>query len=181
MGASNLGGLGNLGSLGGLMGGMLGGSGSNGGQSELLKTVLGMLRGGGSESGGLGGLLSRLNAGGLGDQAKSWVDPGRNQPISGREITTALGEDELNRLAGEVGMTREETAAGIAATLPQVVDAVTPDGEVPPESDLDEALSRFLSETGGGDPPPAADAGKSAGEDAAAAPEAERPDGPAKD
>ncbi|MGW0658987.1 YidB family protein [Streptodolium elevatio] len=150
MGSANLGGLGNLGSLGGLLGGALGGSG--GGQNQLLKTVLGMLQGGGSGGGGLGGLLSQLNAGGLGDQTKSWVDSGRNQPVSGQEITNALGEERLNRLAGEVGMTREETAAGIAATLPQVVDAVTPDGEVPPESDLDQALTQFLDETGGSAP-----------------------------
>ncbi|MCF2528307.1 YidB family protein [Yinghuangia soli] len=169
MGAANLGGLGNLGSLGGLLGGLLGGSG--GGQNPLLKVVLGMLQGGGSSggtggAGGLGGLLEQLQAGGLGSQAKSWVDNGRNQPVSGQEITTALGEQELDRLAGEAGMTREETAAGIAAALPQVVNAVTPDGEVPPENDLDQALGQFLSETGGapaaGAPNP--DGGGSTGE-----------------
>lgn len=150
MGSANLGGLGNLGSLGGLLGGPLGGSG--GGRNQLLKAVLGLLQGGGP-GGGLRGLLAQLDAGGLGEQTKSWVDSGRNQPVSGREITDALGEGRLDRLAGEVGMTREETAAGIAATLPQVVDAVTPDGEVPPAWDLDQALRQFLSET---DPAPQA-------------------------
>lgn len=120
-----------------------GGPGSDG---SLLKVVLGLLHSGGDKDAGLGALLRRLDAGGLSTQTTSWVLTGRNQPVSGREITTALGEDELDRLAAEAGLTREETAAGIAAALPQVVNAVTPDGAVPPESDLDEALAQFLGE-----------------------------------
>jgi uncharacterized protein YidB (DUF937 family) len=108
-----------------------------------------MLRSGGAGGGlgGLGGLLRRLDEAGLADQARSWVQPGRNQPVSGREITRALGAEELDRLAARTGLAREEAAAGIAATLPQVVDAVTPGGEVPSERDLDEALAQFLRET----------------------------------
>jgi uncharacterized protein YidB (DUF937 family) len=118
---------------------------ANPADNPLIRVVLGMMRGGGP-SGGLAGLLEQLNNVGLADQTRSWILTGRNQPVSGREITDALGEERITELATEVGMTREETAAGIAATLPQVVNAVTPDGEVPPEEDLDEALHQFLDD-----------------------------------
>ncbi|NUU25318.1 MAG: DUF937 domain-containing protein, partial [Streptomycetaceae bacterium] len=88
------------------------------GPDRLLRVVLGMLRSGGDAGGGLAGLLHRLDAGGLGEQAGSWVAHGRNQPISGRELTDALGTDELDRLAARTGLPREETAAAVAAALP---------------------------------------------------------------
>jgi len=123
------------GGLGHLLGRVLGG-GRGGGQGQLVNVVLGMLaRSGGS--GGLAGLLSRLRDGGLADQARSWVDTGRNQPVSGKEITDALGEDEMVRLAGRAGLTKEETAAALAAALPGVVDAFTPGGEVPAPEAID--------------------------------------------
>ncbi|MEU0938207.1 YidB family protein [Embleya sp. NPDC005971] len=129
------GGMGLPGGLGGLLGGILGGRGGSGHQG-LVRVVLGMLTKQGG-SGGLGALLNKLQEGGLGEQTKSWVDTGRNQPVSGKEITDALGEDEMVRLAGQAGMTKEETAAALAATLPGVVDAVTPEGEVPAAEQID--------------------------------------------
>src|SRR6516165_2462502 len=36
--------------------------------------------------GGLGGLLNKLQQGGLGDQTKSWVGSGQNQPVSPNQL-----------------------------------------------------------------------------------------------
>src|SRR5690349_1368174 len=97
------------GGLGGILGNLLGGPGG-GRNGALAGVLLGLLsRQGGS--GGLGALVQRLRDGGLDEQAQSWVDTGRNQPVSGKELTDALGEDEMVRLAGRAGLTKEETAA----------------------------------------------------------------------
>ncbi|WP_406297961.1 YidB family protein [Embleya sp. NBC_00888] len=140
------GGMGVPGGLDGLLGGLLGGRGGSGHQG-LVRVVLGMLTKQG-DSGGLGALMQRLQAGGLADQAKSWVETGRNQPVSGKEITDALGEDEMVRLAGEAGMTKEETAAALAATLPGVVDAVTPEGELPAVEQIDALIDPAAASAG---------------------------------
>jgi len=45
--------------------------------------------GSGGLLGGLGGLLDRLQKGGLGDVASSWVGSGQNQPVSPNKIPMA--------------------------------------------------------------------------------------------
>src|SRR5215472_16429194 len=45
--------------------------------------------------GGLGGLLNKLEQGGLGDVTKSWVGPGQNQPVSPSQLGSALGPSIL--------------------------------------------------------------------------------------
>ena len=40
--------------------------------------------------GGLGGLLNKLQQGGLGDQTNSWVGSGQNQPVSPSQLGQAL-------------------------------------------------------------------------------------------
>jgi uncharacterized protein YidB (DUF937 family) len=130
------GGLGDL--LGGLAGGggpdltgMLGGlTGGEGGLGGLL-TALVPAVGGVLEGGGLQEVLARLEANGLGTQAASWIGTGANDPISGAEARTAIGPDELTRIAGELGVSESEAADGVAEVLPAVVDAITPDGELP--------------------------------------------------
>ncbi|MEZ5255481.1 MAG: YidB family protein [Ilumatobacteraceae bacterium] len=58
---------------------MLGG----GGQAGLIKVLLPALLGGGAlaKLGGLGGILGKLQGGGLGNQANSWVGTGQNEEV----------------------------------------------------------------------------------------------------
>lgn len=162
------GGMGLPGGLGGILGNLLGGPGG-GRNGALAGVLLGLLsRQGGS--GGLAALVQRLRDGGLDEQAQSWVDTGRNQPVSGKELTDALGEDEMVRLAGRAGLTKEETAAALAATLPGVVDAVTPGGELPAAERIDALVDPTSTpgtpEAGSGAEP---DAGAELGDEPAAA------------
>ncbi|MFE5329495.1 YidB family protein [Embleya sp. NPDC056575] len=162
------GGMGLPGGLGGILGNLLGGPGG-GRNGALAGVLLGLLsRQGGS--GGLAALVQRLRDGGLEEQAQSWVDTGRNQPVSGKELTDALGEDEMVRLAGRAGLTKEETAAALAATLPGVVDAVTPGGELPAAERIDALVDPTSTpgtpEAGSGAEP---DAGAEPGDEPAAA------------
>ena len=57
-----------------------GGSGAGSGTSAGSQPTSG--DGAGGLLGGLGGLLDKLQKGGLTDAANSWVGPGQNQPVS---------------------------------------------------------------------------------------------------
>ncbi len=60
-----------------------------------------------------------------------------------------ISEEELTRLAEQVGASKEETAAAIAGVLPQLVDRISPEGQLPPQEDLDQVFDR-ISSLGGG-------------------------------
>ncbi|MER6997343.1 YidB family protein [Streptomyces sp. NPDC000410] len=121
--------------LGGLLGALLGGGGQSGGAGgggNILGSLLGALMSqGGGGSNPLGGLIDGLTKAGLADQAQSWVGTGENKPVSGAQITEALPADTLRQAAQQAGVTPEQAADEIAQTLPQVVDKLTPNGQVP--------------------------------------------------
>lgn len=108
------------GGLGGALGGMLG-SALGGGQAGGM----------GAGLGGLGGLLQQLQQGGLGEAAQSWVSTGENLPVSGDQLAAALGADRIDAIAQQVGMPAGDLSSQLAQYLPQVVDRMTPDGQLP--------------------------------------------------
>ena len=59
--------------------------------------------------GGLGGLLNKLEQGGLGDQTKSWVGTGQNQPVSPGQLGSALGPNIIKTLSQMTGVSRGST------------------------------------------------------------------------
>jgi uncharacterized protein YidB (DUF937 family) len=121
-----------------------GGSGGHDIQAQLIQAVLAMLTGSGGggaqavpggggmgDLGGLGGLLGRLQQGGLGDVAASWVGNGPNAPVSPDQLGGALGGDLMGMLARQLGIGEQEVAGHLSQVLPQVVDKLTPGGQVP--------------------------------------------------
>ncbi len=124
----------------GLPGGGMGGGGMGGGLGDLLKGGLGGLLAGGAAgsviSGGLGGLLKQFQQNGQGDTANSWVRPGPNKQISPGDLAKALGADQINTLASQTGLSRDELLAGLSQHLPDVINHLTPDGRLPTETEL---------------------------------------------
>jgi len=96
--------------------------------------------GGGAASGaltcGLGDLMKQLQQGGLGDAANSWVGSGPNKQVSPDDLSKALGADQLDQVASQSGMSRDELLQGLSQYLPQVVDHLTPDGRLPTDSEV---------------------------------------------
>lgn len=134
--------------LGGAMGAMAGGN--QGGGNALLMQVIGSLLGGGGgqgggAAGGLGGLLQQLQQGGLGEAAQSWVGTGQNLPVSADQLQAALGGDRISALAEQAGVPAGDLMGQLAHMLPQVVDQLTPNGQVPAGgADLGGLLSGVL-------------------------------------
>lgn len=119
-----------------IVGGMLGGQGAPGaagGQDALLKLVLGMLsdNGQGGGSGGLGALLQQLQQAGLGEQVNSWVGTGQNLPVSAEQLQGAFGADQMSQMAERMGLSTGDLGQQLSHMLPQVVDHLTPGGQLP--------------------------------------------------
>jgi uncharacterized protein YidB (DUF937 family) len=81
--------------------------------------------------GGVQGIVAQLEQQGLGGTVRSWVGTGANQPITADQIHQAFGSDTVKELAAKVGLSPEDLAAKLSATLPQAVDKLTPGGTVP--------------------------------------------------
>jgi uncharacterized protein YidB (DUF937 family) len=118
--------------LGGLTGGGAGqstgpfGMGAQG-QNPLLQIALQMLQ----QNGGLQGILGKLQQGGYGEQAQSWIGTGRNLPIDPGALSQIFGHGQLGQLAQQFGLSPQQASEGLADVLPQVVDQMTPQGQVP--------------------------------------------------
>jgi uncharacterized protein YidB (DUF937 family) len=104
--------------------------GAGGADHNLLESVIGMISD--PQSGGLNGLIEKISAGGLGDQVASWVSTGQNLPVTAQQIQDVLGSSFVQGLAQKMGVNTADVAGSLASLLPQVVDKLTPDGQVVP-------------------------------------------------
>jgi uncharacterized protein YidB (DUF937 family) len=116
------------------------------GGSGGLGAILGGLLGGAAGGGGLQDILGKFTGAGAGDQANSWVSTGENQPVDAATVEKALGADTIAKIAEETGKSPQEVEEGLATALPKVVDAMTPEGEIPDDETLGNALSKLSSQ-----------------------------------
>ena len=138
--------------LGSVIGNMAGGRQGGGAGSDILMQVLGGLLNPGVGNGGVGGglvaLLQQLQQGGLGEVAASWVGTGHNLPVSAEQLQSVLGGDQIGALAQQAGLSQGDLMGQLAHLLPQVVDRLTPNGQLPASDGAD--LSGMLSSVLGG-------------------------------
>ena len=141
-----------IGAMGSSQGGGAGAAG--GGHAALLNAVIGMLGQGGAGAGtsgaggmgaamsglgglgGLAGLVGMFAKSGLGDQVNSWVGTGQNLPVSGDQVTQALGSDTISQLARQLGLGQGDVAGQLSQMLPQMIDKLTPRGQLPAGNEL---------------------------------------------
>ncbi|MBV8739408.1 MAG: DUF937 domain-containing protein [Alphaproteobacteria bacterium] len=98
----------------------------------------------GDHAGGLGGLVEKFESAGLGDTIASWVGTGANQSVEPQALHNVLGSDLVQQIAAKTGLPVEQLLPQIAEHLPQLVDHLTPNGEVPPQGNLLDAGLAFL-------------------------------------
>ena len=108
--------------------------GQSGDNSALLQTVMQLVNN--PQNGGLEGLLQSFQQGGLGEIVNSWVSTGQNLPISAEQIQSVLGDSSLSGLAAQLGVSPEQASGSLADMLPQLIDQMTPNGQMPQGGDL---------------------------------------------
>jgi len=123
----------------GLAGKFLGGGGGT--QNPLLDIALNLLTN--PQTGGLGGLVDTFKNKGLGDIMSSWISTGQNLPISSDQIQQVLGSDLIQQLAKKLGASNADVSGGLANLLPDLIDKLTPKGQLPEKNVLEEGLRRL--------------------------------------
>jgi uncharacterized protein YidB (DUF937 family) len=102
------------------------------------------LLGSGGNGGGVQSILSSLQSGGLGDIVSSWLGSGTNAAVAPAELESALGADQISKFASEAGVSGSEASALLAGILPQVIDKLSPDGQLPDTGALDSVLGGLM-------------------------------------
>lgn len=103
--------------------------------AQLVTAILRVL-GDQQQSGGLEALVDRFVELGLGEVINSWISPLENQPVSDAQVRRVLGRAVLGEIAWQAGISKKEASLRLTVLLPQVIDGLTPDGRIPPDSPL---------------------------------------------
>jgi uncharacterized protein YidB (DUF937 family) len=99
-------------------------------------------------TGGLGSLISAFEKGGLGKVMSSWVGGGPNLPIDPGQLASLLGNDTLGQFAQKAGIGQGDAASSLASILPELVNHLTPQGQVPEATSLESTLGSLLGALG---------------------------------
>lgn len=158
--------------IGGVLGGQMGGQSSGAGG---LGSILGSVLGGGQASrgaqagnskamlvaalmpialnwiqrnGGLSGALNKVKDMGFGNQAQSWMSTQQqNQNLDPNQINKLFDQQEIDHVCQQTGADETEVRQGLAELLPEIVNQLTPSGDLAKEqqanSEIDEILSQI--------------------------------------
>ncbi len=119
------------------------GAKKEGGEKAVLDGVLDMVK-----EKGVTGIVTEFKTKGLGDLASSWIGKGENKPISTDQIKKALGNEKLQELATKAGISPENASKFLTQLLPNLIDRLTPEGQVP----ADDAASGEKGKSGSTQP-----------------------------
>jgi uncharacterized protein YidB (DUF937 family) len=118
---------------------------------QIITAALAMLNpkdrsvGGG---GGLGDIIGAFHRGGLGDVMSSWVSGGPNKPVNPGDLASVLGPDILRQFAQQAGIGHGDASSVLASVLPELVNQMTPQAQVPQGDALDGILGSLLGQLG---------------------------------
>ena len=89
-----------------------------------------------ASSGGLDVLINQFKQSGLEDVINSWIGTGQNQAISPNQLRQALGQKTVNDLSRQSGAPQDDLLSQLSRYLPGVIDRLTPNGQLPDQTDL---------------------------------------------
>jgi len=118
---------------------MAGGAGAQQSQhASALSAILSLINS--PQVGGLAGLQSMFQLGGLGHIMSSWIGNGPNLPVSANQLQNVLHGGSLQQAAQQAGMDSSQFTNTMSTLLPHLVDKVSPNGQLPDASALQQML-----------------------------------------
>ena len=118
---------------------MAGGTGAQQSQhASALGAILSLINS--PQVGGLAGLQSMFQQGGLGHIMSSWIGGGPNLPVSANQLQNVLHGGALQQAAQQAGMDCSQFTSTMSTLLPHLVDKVSPNGQLPDASALQQML-----------------------------------------
>ena len=101
--------------------------------ASITAEVIAMLQSHGGAANGLSAMMQAFESGGLGHLFQSWVSNGQNLPVSADQLQNVLANSGiLERIAQKTGLQPADIAQHLSTLLPQLVDHLTPNGQVHP-------------------------------------------------
>lgn len=138
------------GGLGDILGGVLGGQttrGGFGGKGMLIAALMPMVLSWIKRNGGLSGALSKITGMGYENQARSWMSNQEvNDNLDPNEITRLFDESEIQQVAAHTGANEMEVRQGLAELLPEVMNQLTPNGNLENEPEANEEIDQIINQ-----------------------------------
>src|SRR6185437_8530026 len=92
-------------------------------QTSMVQTVLSSLGGpggGAGEANSIAAIVSKFQQAGLGNVVQSWISTEQtNQSVTPEQVQSALGDQHLDHVAQQTGMSKQALLGQLAALLPQ--------------------------------------------------------------
>ena len=138
------------GGLGDILGSVLGGQttrGGFGGKGMLIAALMPMVLSWIKRNGGLSGALSKITGMGYEKQARSWLSTNElNDNLDPNDINRLFDDSEIQQVAAHTGANEIEVRQGLAELLPEVVNQLTPNGNLENEPEANEEINQIISQ-----------------------------------
>ena len=138
------------GGLGDILGSVLGGQrtkGGFGGKGMLIAALMPMVLSWIKRNGGLSGALSKITGMGYENQARSWMSNQQdNDNLDPNDISQLFDENEIQQVAAHTGANDVEVRQGLAELLPEVMNQLTPSGNLDNESEANEEIDQIINQ-----------------------------------
>ncbi|SLJ85498.1 YidB family protein [Psychrobacter sp. DAB_AL43B] len=147
--SSGSGGLGDI--LGSVLGGQTMGGQTRqsgfGGKGMLIAALMPMVLSWIKRNGGLGGALSKITGMGYENQARSWMSNQEvNDNLDPNEINRLFDDSEIQQVAAHTGANEMEVRQGLAELLPEVMNQLTPNGNLDNEPEANEEIDQIINQ-----------------------------------
>ena len=138
------------GGLGDILGSVLGGQttrGGFGGKGMLIAALMPMVLSWIKRNGGLSGALSKITGMGYEKQARSWLSTHElNDNLDPNDINQLFDDSEIQQVAAYTGANEIEVRQGLAELLPEVMNQLTPNGNLDNEPEANEEIDQIISQ-----------------------------------
>jgi len=94
----------------------------------LISQIISMIQ---NQPGGLAGMLQSFQQGGLGHVFQSWIGTGQNLPVSPDQLRGTVGSEWISKIVQATGLPQGQVEQHLSTLLPQIVDHLTPNGQMP--------------------------------------------------
>lgn len=143
--SSGAGGLGDI--LGSVLGGQRNRSGFGGGKGMLVAALMPMVLSWIQRNGGLGAALSKITSMGHDNQVRSWMSNSEdNDNLDPNEINQLFDENEIQQVAAKTGANETEVRQGLAELLPEVMNQLTPNGNLENEAEANQEIDQIIGQ-----------------------------------
>lgn len=138
------------GGLGDILGSVLGGQGNKGsfgGKGMLVAALMPMVLSWIQRNGGLSGALSKITGMGHDNQARSWMSNHElNDNLDPNDVSRLFDDHEIQQVAAHTGANDMEVRQGLAELLPEIINQLTPHGNLDNESEANQEIDQIISQ-----------------------------------